>query len=132
MSRKAIIKFGSTTLTSAETIVETAGSPITQAYSEFARMNVALKVTVTGTSPVITFIVEEQFGGNWVETARSKGITATGNYLLLQGIVPPDQTSVKNHGAFWGLGSGSAKRITTVVAGTQIVLAADIYFVFFD
>lgn len=128
---KHIVKFGSTTTNAAETVTATEGSPITQDYSEYSKMDVVLIVAITGTSPVLTFIVEELFGGNWVETARSKGITATGNYTLVQGMTPPDQTSVKNHGAFWALGSGSDKRITTVVTGTQVVLSADIYFAFY-
>jgi len=132
MSRKAIIKFANTTAVGGETISETAGSAITQASSEFAYMNVVLDVTITGTSPTITFAINENFGGVFVQTAKSKAISATGKYILCQGIVPPDQTSVLNNGAFWALGSGTAKQVVTTVTGTQIVLNANIYFVFFD
>ena len=124
--------FGTTTNVAGETISATEGSAITQAYSEFAHMDVVLKVAITGTSPTLTFSIQEQFGGNWVETARSKAIVATGNYLLVQGMTPPDQTSVLNQGAFWGLGSGAAKRVVTTVGGTQVVLSANIYFAFFN
>lgn len=128
---KHIVKFGSTATNASETVSATAGSSITQDYSEFSKMDVVLIVTITGTSPTVTYVVEELFGGNWVETARSKAITATGNYTLVQGITPPDQTSVLNHGAFWALGSGAEKRVKTVVTGTQIALSSDIYFAFY-
>lgn len=128
---KHIVKFGSTATVASETVSATEGSPITQDYSEYSKMDVILIVTLTGTSPTCTFVVEELFGGNWVETARSKAITGTGNYTLVQGMTPPDQTSVLNNGAFWALGSGSDKRVRTVVTGTQIALSADIYFAFY-
>lgn len=132
MSRKAIIKLGNTTNVSGETMTAADGSTLTQAYSEFAHMNVVIKLTITGTNPTFTVAVQENFGGTWVQTAKSKALTATGNYMLVQGMTPPDQTSVLNNGAFWGLGSGADKRVVTTVGGTQVVLDADIYFVFFD
>lgn len=132
MSRKAIIKLGNTTNVSGETMSAADGSSLTQAYSEFAKMNVFIKLTITGTSPTFVVAVQEQFGGEWVQTARSKTLSATGNYLLLQGATPLDTSSILNNGAFWGLGSGAGKRVVTTVGGTQVVLSADIYFVFFD
>ena len=128
---KHIVKFGSTGTNASETVEATVGSAITQDYSEYSKMDVIVALTITGTSPTCTIVIEELFGGEWVETARSKALTATGNYTLCQGIVPPDQTSVKHNGAFWPLGSGAAKQIKTVVTGTQVVMSADIYFAFY-
>lgn len=132
MSVKNVVFFGQATNTSGETINELAQSPIDQSRNSFSKMNVVINVTaLTGTSPTMTFSVLENFGGVYVETAKSAAISSTGGYILCQNNTP-NAAVTKNSGAFPALGSGRDKRVVTTAGGTVGSISADIYFAFFN
>lgn len=133
---KSIVLFANTTNVSGETISEpavssTTGAPTwSSAKSEYDAMDVVLDVkTLTGTSPTITFSIQEQFGGIFAETAKSTAISATGKYILVSKGVPSSQTA-NVQGQFPALGRGIAKQVVTTAGGTIGTLSADIYLVF--
>ena len=137
--KKHIVKFGNTTNVSGETINEPAVNLQTGAVawspdkSGFCKMNVVFDVkTLSGTNPTIQFSVQETMGGIWVETGKSKVISATGTYLLMQGAAPTGTASVLSDGPAWALGSGMDKRVVTTAGGTVGSLNADIYLDFTD
>jgi hypothetical protein len=136
--RKSIVKFGTTTNASGETLSETGNVTGLDAPAwasnkvEYAKMNVVIKITtLSGTAPTVAFKVEELFGGNWIITAISTALTAAGTYVLAQGATPPATMTTSIQGAFWPLGSGMSKRITSTVGGTVGAISVDYYLVFF-
>lgn len=130
---KHIVFFATTTNTSGETINEGSQSDFASDRARYNRMNTYVKVTtLSGTSPTITVSVRENFGGNYVETAKSTALSSTGDYILCRdGSQPTGVTSVLQ-GPFPAQGAGADKRVVTTIGGTTSAVNASIYFIFFD
>lgn len=129
---KHIVRFANTTNTAGETINENDQSVFSFDRSRYNKMNVLINVlTLSGTSPTITVSVQEDFGGTFVETAKSSALGSTGARILCRDGGTTGVTSVLQS-AFPPLGSGAAKRIVTTIGGTTSAVSADIYLIFFD
>lgn len=138
--KKHIVFFGTLTNTAGETKSEPNASSATGAPTWSTdkiacnRMDVLFNVkTLTGTSPTITFSVQERFSDvGFVETAKISTISATGKYYLAnEGQTGQAGTSVFTYG-FAGLGKGIDKQIVSTVGGTVGTVTTDVYFIFYS
>ncbi len=130
---KRIVKFANTTNTSGETISELDQSPMSVDRSIYNRMNVVVKInTLTGTNPTLTVSIQENFGGIYVETAKSTALGSASAWILTRDVGNTTGVTSVFQAGFPALGSGADKKVVTTIGGTTSVVNADIYFVFFD
>lgn len=136
---KTIVFFGTVSTVGGQTLSEptassTTGAPTwSTAKSEFCRMDVLLNVkTLTGTSPTMTFSVQERFSDvGFVETAKSTAISTTGKYILSNdGQTGQTNTTNISYG-FAMQGKGIDKQVVTTAGGTVGTFTADIYLIFY-
>lgn len=92
-------------------------------------MDVLINQTaLTGTSPTMTYSVQENFSDHYFTTATSSAIAATGETSLTH-----EEGSVSGgaNGAHPLLGKGIQKKIVATAGGTVATASADVYAVFF-
>jgi len=133
-AQKLKVLFGSTTNVAGETVAQDTTNGYWQtAMTEFKNMDVVINVkTLTGTSPTMTFSVQELIDGTnvFLETGKSGAISATGVYALAS-LTLPNAAVTKTTGAFPMLGCGTTKQVVTTPGGTVGAVSADIYFIFY-
>lgn len=118
-------------VSSAQGAIVSNDSVVADDINTFSKMNVHLDVDTLAGGGSVQFTVQENFAGVWIDTAKSRNITATGQYTLAQHTLPNTSLLTRIEGAFPTLGSGSQKRVVSSFTGTVSSVSSKVYFGFF-
>ena len=100
--------------------------------NSFSRMNAHFDIDTLAGGGSVQFTVQENFAGVWIDTAKSRNITATGSYTLAQHTLPNTSLLTRIEGAFPTMGSGSQKRVVASFVGTVSSVSSKVYLSFFE